>query len=54
MIWEGRPADENVSRLRLSGVASVVFDPCSRRPDSGDFLTIMREGIEALRSIAGR
>ncbi|MDH3935265.1 MAG: metal ABC transporter substrate-binding protein, partial [Gammaproteobacteria bacterium] len=38
MVWEGRPEPETVARLKSTGVASLVFDPCGNRPVDGDFL----------------
>jgi zinc transport system substrate-binding protein len=52
MIWEGDPAEESVAKLQAIGVASVVFDPCGNRPDSGDWLTVMRTNIRNIASAA--
>lgn len=51
MLWEGEPLEKSVQRLKKLGVASVVFDPCANRPDSGDFLTVMKQNIENLRPL---
>lgn len=51
MIWEGTPAAESVSKLDALGVKSVVFDPCGNRPESGDWLSVMRQNVEGLRAI---
>lgn len=48
MIWEGQPSPEISARLNASGLESVVFDPCANRPDSGDFLSVMRRNITLL------
>jgi zinc transport system substrate-binding protein len=51
MLWEAAPLPEIVDRLRRSGVESVVFDPCGNRPESGDFLSVMRGNVERLRVV---
>ena len=51
MIWEGPPLEAVVERLQQSGIESVVLEPCGNAPDEGDYLTVMRRGIEALRSV---
>ncbi len=53
MVWEGEPSAEAVAALEGVGVRSMVFDPCGNRPDDGDWLSVMRANVEALRSIAG-
>ena len=49
VIWESRPRPEMVEFLEARGIRSVVFDPCSSRPDKGDFLTVMQHNIGNLR-----
>jgi len=51
MIWEGKPSTATVERLASMGIQSVVFNPCSRTPDSGDFNKVMRMNIEALKPV---
>jgi zinc transport system substrate-binding protein len=50
MIWEGKPIRDSVKKLKLIGVASFVFDPCSNTPEKGDFLSVMRENVANLRT----
>ncbi|MEO1716463.1 MAG: metal ABC transporter substrate-binding protein [Planctomycetota bacterium] len=52
MVWEGEPTAEAVAALEGVGVRSVVFDPAGNRPDEGDWLSVMRANVEALRSVA--
>jgi zinc transport system substrate-binding protein len=52
MIWEGSPKEESVAKLRELGVGSIVFDPCGNRPGEGDWLSVMKENLAALQSIA--
>jgi zinc transport system substrate-binding protein len=51
MIWEAEPAPEIVAKLRAMGIESVVFDPCANRPESGDFLSVMKGNVEALKAV---
>jgi len=51
MLWEGVPATETVEKLAELGIKSIVFTPVSNLPDSGDFLSIMRENVARLKSI---
>lgn len=50
MIWEGNPMKKSVERLKSIGINSIVFDPCGNVPDKGDFLSVMRQNIENLKS----
>ena len=51
MIWEGKPMKESAERLKAIGVNSLVFDPCGNIPDQGDFMTVMRQDVENLKSV---
>ncbi|MEM7066129.1 MAG: metal ABC transporter substrate-binding protein [Cyanobacteria bacterium P01_B01_bin.77] len=51
MIWEGDPLPESVERLRQLGIESVVFDPAGNIPEDGDFLAVMQNNVENLRSV---
>ncbi len=51
MIWEGDPLPESVERLRQLGIESVVFDPAGNVPEDGDFLAVMQNNVENLRSV---
>ena len=50
MIWESKPLPETVARLGAMGIRSVVFNPCATRPESGDYLTVMRSNLQRLKS----
>ncbi|MHC4620137.1 MAG: metal ABC transporter substrate-binding protein [Planctomycetota bacterium] len=50
MIWEGDPIQQTVDRLKSLGVGSMVFSPCGNAHDKGDFLSLMRQNIDSLRS----
>lgn len=51
MIWEAKPIPETRTTLEELGVQSVVFNPCANAPESGDFLSVMRENIERMRPV---
>ncbi|MFK7959640.1 MAG: metal ABC transporter substrate-binding protein [Phycisphaerales bacterium] len=53
MIWEGDPDPASVAKLDAMGLRSVVIDPCGNRPDGGDWMSVMKANLEALRSMAG-
>ena len=49
MIWEAKPVQASVDKLKTLGVDSLVFDPCSNVPARGDFITVMQRNVEDLR-----
>lgn len=51
MLWEGEPAAETVTKLQALGVKSIVYSPCGNVPESGDFLSVMQENTERLKTI---
>ena len=51
MVWEGPPIPASVAKLQTVGVESRVFDPCGNRPESGDFLRVMRENVRQLGEV---
>jgi len=50
MIWEGKPVNASVEKLKSVGVNSLIFDPCGNIPDKGDFMSVMRENLANLRT----
>lgn len=50
MVWEGKPMQASVDKLKSAGLGSLVFDPCGNVPDQGDFLSVMRENVENLKA----
>jgi len=50
MLWEAEPLPTTVEKLERLGVSSVVFTPCSNRPEVGDFLSAMNQNIDNLGS----
>lgn len=53
MLWEGAPRQETASRLKALGVGVIVFDPCPDVPETGDFLSVMRQNVANLKAAAG-
>ncbi|MCP4732278.1 MAG: zinc ABC transporter substrate-binding protein [Roseibacillus sp.] len=51
-IWEGNPLPQNTEKLKRIGLTSVVISPCGKRPVSGDFLSVMRANVAALRALS--
>jgi zinc transport system substrate-binding protein len=51
MLWEGEPLGETVAKLEELGVESVVFDPCGNKPNTGDFLSVMKQNIANLEKV---
>jgi zinc transport system substrate-binding protein len=49
MIWEAKPVQASVDKLKTLRVDSLVFDPCSNVPARGDFMTVMQRNLEDLR-----
>jgi len=51
MLWESEPDPRSVEQLRGMGVESIVFNPAARRPNSGDFLSVMRRNVKNLQAV---
>ena len=57
VLWEPEtfpdeePLPESVERLRQLDIESVVFDPAGNVPEDGDFLAVMQNNVENLRSV---
>ncbi len=51
MIWEDRPLEATVERLRSSGSESVVLATCANTPHEGDYLAAMQRALTALKRI---
>jgi zinc transport system substrate-binding protein len=54
MIWEDTPSPEIVAKLGEREIGSMVFRPCATIPASGDYMTVMRENVEAMKSLERR
>jgi len=45
MVWEGIPMTETVEKLTEFGIGSIVFAPCGNTPETGDYLSVMKQNI---------
>ncbi len=54
MVFEGEPHPEAEARLRSWGVRTIVFTPGGSRPESGDWLSLMKANAERLQAANGR
>lgn len=52
MLWEGEPLEDTVAGLEELGVGSLLFDPCAKEPESGDYMTVMEAKASSLETIA--
>jgi zinc transport system substrate-binding protein len=51
MIWEGIPNPSTVAELKKSGLDSLTFDPCGNVPETGDYLSVMRDNALNLKNV---
>jgi len=51
MLWEGKPLPEVQKQLETLGITVVVFDPCANKPESGDFLSVMKQNLSNLKAV---
>jgi len=51
MIWESEPMTATREKLSEMGIDSAVFDPCSTRPVSGDYLSVMQSNAAAIEKV---
>jgi zinc transport system substrate-binding protein len=54
IIWEGEPSSDITAKLAALGIQSVVFDPCGGVPDDGDFASVMKLNVAALKIVYGQ
>ena len=50
-VWEGDPLPGHIEKLKSVGLISVVVSPSGNRPESGDFLSVMKDNITALNGL---
>ena len=48
ILFEKEPSQETRLRCEERGLSFVVFDPCLAIPESGDFLSVMKDNIKNL------
>lgn len=51
MLWEDKPLPEIEKKLNKLGIRTVVFNPCAKKPETGDFLSVMDSNIDGLFSL---
>jgi zinc transport system substrate-binding protein len=51
MIWEGEPSAEIRAKLAELGLQSIVFAPCGGAPEAGDFASLMKRNLQALKAV---
>lgn len=49
MLWENTPLERTQLKLNKYDIKSVVFNPCGNMPPNGDFLSVMKNNIEAIK-----
>ncbi len=54
MIWEDEPSADIAAKLAALGIRSIVFEPCAGTPDGGDFASVMKQNLAALKTVATR
>ena len=48
MVWEAEPLAETVVELEGRGIQSVVFSPAAATPESGDYVSVMKDNVARL------
>ena len=54
MIWEAAPDLPAVEELKKIGVGSLTFDPCGNTPQTGDYMSVMRQNILNIKQAFAR
>ena len=50
MVWEAPPGNETEQRLKKLGIVPVAFYTCANTPSQGDYIAVMRQNAERLKS----
>ena len=50
MIWEDKPDEKSVIRLREMGIESLVYKPSANVPSKGDFMSVMTGNVKQLET----
>ena len=50
ILWEDTPLKETSNSLSEIGISSIVFNPTGNKPETGDYLSIMRLNIENVKN----
>lgn len=51
MIWEDQPLEQTSEMLADAGIASVAYHPAANRPDSGDFISVMKDNASRIAEL---
>ncbi|MFT4638622.1 MAG: zinc transport system substrate-binding protein [Verrucomicrobiales bacterium] len=51
LLWEANPADEVAEAMRKLGLQNILLAPCEAPPESGDYLTTMRQNVSNLEAL---
>ncbi len=54
MVWEGTPNPSTVEELKKIGLDSCVFDPCGNIPETGDYMSVMRQNVQNIKQAFAR
>jgi len=54
MIWEGTPKPSTADDLKKVGLNSLTFAPCGNVPETGDYLSVMRQNVLNLKKAFSR
>jgi len=49
MVWESKPSAEINERLQAEGIKTLVFEPAANRPESDDFMGVMKQNLDNLK-----
>ncbi|MEY4483227.1 MAG: hypothetical protein RL693_679 [Verrucomicrobiota bacterium] len=50
-VWEGTPMEQSVEKLKILGLESVTFAPCGNKPESGNWLSVMKDNLANIQKI---
>ena len=50
MIWEAQPSSAVIAKLTALGVGTLVFNPSANRPETGDFIEVMKTNLGQLKA----
>ncbi|NOX85872.1 MAG: zinc ABC transporter substrate-binding protein [Chlorobi bacterium] len=49
MLWESPPPEDIRRKLENDfGIIPVIFNPCTQKPDTGDFISVMKQNVDNL------
>jgi zinc transport system substrate-binding protein len=48
MLWDEAPLPAVKEALVQKGIVSIVFSPCGNHPETGDYMTVMQQNLNAL------